>query len=288
MSITVEHDKRKREILEKSLDIFMEEGFEDTTFQKIAERCGITRTILYLYFKNKREIFNFSIKLFTDRIESSLKEIAANPSLSHGDRLAAIVERTIADCIANRRLLLVIHDYLGHVRTTGGNPDERVKRRTIRMKHLLAGILIDGQRAGEFGRFSIKASAELLYALIEAEIFRLTVLARDDGGSIPQGAKLMAEAFRAMAFVPHSSSAAAAAVASATVAATATASSAAASTAAASAAAASAPASAVAGAGGPLGSAATESPPASRSKEAAAARSREKGLRRGAATGRHA
>ncbi|HUX40471.1 MAG TPA: TetR/AcrR family transcriptional regulator [Rectinemataceae bacterium] len=203
MSITVEHDKRKREILEKSLDIFMEEGFEDTTFQKIAERCGITRTILYLYFKNKREIFNFSIKLFTDRIESSLKEIAANRSLSHGDRIAAVIERTIADCIENRRLLLVIHDYLGHVRTTGGNPDERVKRRTIRMKHLLAGILIDGQRSGEFGRFSIKAASELLYALIEAEIFRLTVLAREDAGSIPQGARLIADSFRAMALFSH-------------------------------------------------------------------------------------
>ena len=63
LSITIEHDKRKREILEKALDVFIDEGYEDTTFQKIAERCGITRTILYLYFKNKREIFTFSIKL---------------------------------------------------------------------------------------------------------------------------------------------------------------------------------------------------------------------------------
>lgn len=199
VSITVEHDKRKREILEKSLDVFMDEGFEDTTFQKIAERCGITRTILYLYFKNKREIFNFSIKLFTDRLESTLKEIAADTGLSRTDRLAAIIERTISDCIDNRRLLMVIHDYLGHVRTAGGNPDERVRRRTIRMKHLIAGILIDGQRAGEFGRFSIKAASELLYSLIEAEIFRLTVLGRQDAGSIPQAARLIAESFRAMA-----------------------------------------------------------------------------------------
>lgn len=199
MSITVEHDKRKREILEKALDVFMDEGFEDTTFQKIAERCGITRTILYLYFKNKREIFNFSIKLFTDRIEASLKEIAADPGLTHADRIAAIIERTVSDCRENRRLLLVIHDYLGHVRTAGGDPDERVKRRTIRMKHLISGILIAGQRSGEFGRFSIKAASELLYSLIEAEIFRLTVLARDDVGALPQAARLIADSFRAFA-----------------------------------------------------------------------------------------
>ena len=69
LSITIEHEKRKREILGKALDVFVDEGYEDTTFQKIAERCGITRTILYLYFKNKREIFTFSIKLFTEKLE---------------------------------------------------------------------------------------------------------------------------------------------------------------------------------------------------------------------------
>ena len=61
MAIVVEHDKRKQEILQKSLDVFIEEGYEDATFQKIADRCGITRTTLYIYFKNKHEIFLGSI-----------------------------------------------------------------------------------------------------------------------------------------------------------------------------------------------------------------------------------
>ena len=75
MAIIVEHDKRKHEILDKSLDIFMEEGYEDVTFQKIADRCGITRTTLYIYFKNKREIFLWSIKQLTEETEQSLQKI---------------------------------------------------------------------------------------------------------------------------------------------------------------------------------------------------------------------
>jgi len=196
VSITVEHEKRKREILEKALDVFVDEGFEDTTFQKIAERCGITRTILYLYFKNKREIFNFSIKLFTDRIEASLKTIAADPALPTSEKIGIIIARTLEECIAYRRLLLVIHDYLGHVRTAGGNPDERVRRRTIRMRHLIAGLLIGGQRSGEFGRFSVKVASELLYALIEAGMFRITVLGREEIGDLAEGARLIAESLR--------------------------------------------------------------------------------------------
>lgn len=197
MSIAVEHDKRKREILEKSLDVFVEEGYEDTTFQKIAERCGITRTILYLYFKNKREIFSFSIKLFTERLEASIKAIAADPALSQADKLASITSHALEQCAKNRRLLAVIIDYLGHIRASGGDADERVRRRTIRMRHIIAGVVIEGQRKGEFGAFSVKAVDELLYALIEATIFRLAVLDRQDVSGLEESARLFAHSLRA-------------------------------------------------------------------------------------------
>ena len=44
MAIIVEHEKRRKEILQKSLDVFIEEGYDDVTFQKIADRCGICRS----------------------------------------------------------------------------------------------------------------------------------------------------------------------------------------------------------------------------------------------------
>ena len=47
MAIVVEHEKRKHEILQKALDVFITEGYEDATYQKIADKCGITRTTLY-------------------------------------------------------------------------------------------------------------------------------------------------------------------------------------------------------------------------------------------------
>ena len=78
MAIVVEHDKRKHDILQKSLDVFIEEGYEDATFQKIADRCGITRTTLYIYFKNKHEIFLGSIKELLSALEVSLSAILAD------------------------------------------------------------------------------------------------------------------------------------------------------------------------------------------------------------------
>ena len=46
MGIVIDHEKRKKVILKKALDVIIDEGYEDATFQKIADRCGITRTTL--------------------------------------------------------------------------------------------------------------------------------------------------------------------------------------------------------------------------------------------------
>jgi AcrR family transcriptional regulator len=192
LSITIEHEKRKREILGKALDVFVAEGYEDTTFQKIAERCGITRTILYLYFKNKREIFTFSIKLFTEKLESEILVIGADSSRSQAEKLSAILEMVVGACAEHHRLLTVILDYLGHIRAAGGDPDDRVRRRTIRMRHILSGILIEGQRRGDFPPFSVKAAGDLVYAVIEAAIFRVAVLGRQDLSGLVEAAKLLA------------------------------------------------------------------------------------------------
>ena len=91
MAIVVEHDKRKQEILQKSLDVFIEEGYEDATFQKIADRCGITRTTLYIYFKNKHEIFLGSIKELLAELENALKKIMADSSLTAETTLRAVL-----------------------------------------------------------------------------------------------------------------------------------------------------------------------------------------------------
>ncbi|MDX9783370.1 MAG: TetR/AcrR family transcriptional regulator [Spirochaetia bacterium] len=192
MSVYVEHDKRREEILDKALDVFVEEGYKDTTFQKIAERCGITRTILYLYFSNKREIFSASIKRLMGRMENRVREIAGSEELASVDKLIAIGEMIVGECAAESRLLSVILDYLLKLKLAGGDPDERVRRRTIRMRHILALIIIEGKKRGEFSpRVSGKAMSELIYALIEAAVFRITVLGKKDVSNLQESLRLL-------------------------------------------------------------------------------------------------
>jgi len=177
MSIVVEHEKRRREILEKALDVFVEEGFEDVTFQKIADRCGITRTTLYIYFKNKRDIFNFSIKQLLGVLENDITEIKKENKHSHTEKLTRIMNVIIERLEENQRLLSVVLNYLIYIAKSDYDPAYRVRRRTVRMRHILSTLLIEGIKAGEFSAsINVKDADELLYSFLEAAVFRLVVL----------------------------------------------------------------------------------------------------------------
>ena len=197
MAIVVEHDKRKQEILQKSLDVFIEEGYEDATFQKIADRCGITRTTLYIYFKNKHEIFLGSIKELLSEVEITLKGIMADTSLSSEAALRRVLESLTDARESNKKLFSVLLNYLMQLKKSGVDTSERVRRRVIRVRHLLSTILIKGIQKGEFKEINVKDANETLYGLMESAIFRIAVLNQDDVADIKAALNTTVDLFKA-------------------------------------------------------------------------------------------
>jgi AcrR family transcriptional regulator len=176
MAAPVEHDKRKKKILEKALAVFVNEGFENATYQKIADKCGITRTILYLYFKNKKEIFNYSIKQLLLSVEENINSIRADNSLSCPEKITRVLFAVFKLVEQNRQLLSVVLDYLLHISRKDVSPQARVRRRTLKLQHVLLTIVIDGIKSGELKNTNIKKTKDYFYSFIESAIFQLAVL----------------------------------------------------------------------------------------------------------------
>ena len=176
MAIVVEHEKRKRDILEKAFTMFLEEGYEDITYQKIADRCGITRTTLYVYFKNKKDIFLWSIKQLTSDIEKELLSIIKNPELTASDCLKQILFKLFDIAENNQVFFKVLLNYLVQLEKSGADVNERVTRRVIRIQHLMNTVIIRGQKANQLKHFSVKDINDQLYMIIEDAMFRLGVL----------------------------------------------------------------------------------------------------------------
>ncbi len=86
----------------------------------------------------------------------------------------------IDTCEDNTKLFNVLLNYLLQVKKSGVDPDERVRRRVIRVRHLLSTIIINGMQSGEFKTLNVKNVNEMLYALIESAVFRIAVLDQKD------------------------------------------------------------------------------------------------------------
>ena len=64
--------------MEKSLELFAENGFEATSVQQITERCGISKGAFYLYFKSKDELINSLIDQFMTGIITELERAVSD------------------------------------------------------------------------------------------------------------------------------------------------------------------------------------------------------------------
>ena len=179
MAIIVEHEKRRKEILQKSLDVFVEEGYEDVTFQKIADRCGITRTTLYIYFHNRYDIFIESIKELLGSMELDIKKWL-NKDISQEEILRQVVEIIFTKIEQNKKLFVVLLSYFMQLKKTGVDIEERIQRRVLRLRHILSTIIIHGIKEGTFQHLIVKDMNDLLYGLIESAIFRLVILNQKD------------------------------------------------------------------------------------------------------------
>ena len=197
MAVTVEHDKRREKILEKSLVVFIDDGFEAATFQKIADKCGITRTILYLYFKNKREIFTYSIKQLLLSAEKNLNAIRDDITLKTIEKINNILLSIFDLLEKNRQLLSVVLDYLLHISKADGNPEERVRRRTVKLRHIFSSVIIKGVKDGEIKKINLKTAYDYLYSFVEAAIFQLVVLKRSNLDDLKNTAAFAAKQFEA-------------------------------------------------------------------------------------------
>jgi hypothetical protein len=122
--------------------------------------------------------------------EDDIVKVRADTGLNSVERITRVLLDIIDRLEKSRRLLSVVLDYLLYRSKSDTNPDYRVRRRTIRLRHILATMVIDGIRAGEILPVNIKTADDLLYGLIESAIYRLVVLKRESVGGLKEAVAL--------------------------------------------------------------------------------------------------
>ena len=121
----------------------------------------------------------------------------ADSSLSAEEALRKILATLTDACESNKKLFSVLLNYLMQLKKSGVDTSERVRRRVIRLRHLLSTILIKGIQNKEFKELNVKDINDTLYGLLESAIFRIAVLNKDDVADVRAALNTTVDLFKA-------------------------------------------------------------------------------------------
>ncbi len=156
-------EDRPEQIIKAALEVFGERGLANARLQDIAERAGVSKGTIYLYFPNKEELFREMIR---ETAVAALER--AEKAMTHGtptEQLLAFMKgywqfvRSPAFSTIYRLVLGELHQF----------PDLATfyaQDVSARRLNLIGGIIRRGIDAGEFREIDPLVAARMLSAVI--------------------------------------------------------------------------------------------------------------------------
>jgi len=100
-----EQERRRKEIFEASVHLFLDKGFNETTMNEIAQAADVGKSTLYDYFKSKDEILVTYFENEIQTINERAQEIVAQ-DLGVSEKLRKIMQMHLAYLMDNKKLYL--------------------------------------------------------------------------------------------------------------------------------------------------------------------------------------
>lgn len=185
MAKKVDHDERKREIAERAVRLFSKVGFDNVSLIMIAAATGVSRTVLYRYFCDKREILDAAILTITGRVTDRCRAILFQ-SGSVAQKLERACHATVEIMFENKEFLVAVFDFVVANVRSGADMNSAIVQFTSGTRNLLRVLVKHGIHTGELAKIlNVDRSVDTLYSLFESCAMRI-VLGTE---KTPEGAK---------------------------------------------------------------------------------------------------
>ncbi len=161
-------EERKDQIMNAAEDVFSHKGFSDARMDDIAEKTGLSKGTLYLYFKSKDDL----IIAILDRIfqrEFKAFETLDLTSLSATEAIWSFVETTTRDIKLMIRLLPITYEFMG-LAFRNKFVQKAFKAYFNRYMDILIPVIQHGIDSGEFHIADAKEVAIAMGAILEGTL----------------------------------------------------------------------------------------------------------------------
>ena len=105
----MEPSQRREQILKSAATLFGKKGYHATSISDIIKEAGIARGTFYLYFKNKRAIFDEILDMLVVQIKGCIRTVELSPGAPPVKaQIIANVTRVVRLLTTNRALLSIL------------------------------------------------------------------------------------------------------------------------------------------------------------------------------------
>lgn len=161
--------KTKQKILDAALQVFSSYGYAGANIRAIATAAGISIGGVYLYFRNKEQLYMDLIKSRIEAQDIKTKEIASSEG-SSVDALSLFVSLHLEYGIKNKELILI------NIREHGFSFGLEIKRKFFRSQiKLLVNIISKGVKDGEFRECNSEESARIIMATLRGLVLSMVI-----------------------------------------------------------------------------------------------------------------
>src|SRR5271157_124056 len=161
-------DERKAQILSAAESVFTKKGFDEARMDDIAEKTGLSKGTLYLYFKSKDDL----IIAILDRIfqrEFRQLENLKEAETSSSDAIWKLTDLVTKDIIDVLRLIPILYGFLA-LAFRNKYVQRALKEYENRYLNILIPIVQQGVDSGEFRQVNASEVAIAAFAIIEGTL----------------------------------------------------------------------------------------------------------------------
>ncbi|RKD32729.1 TetR/AcrR family transcriptional regulator [Thermohalobacter berrensis] len=170
----IDYDKKKEEIIKKAILIFIKKGYYNTKLSDIAKECGMGRTTLYQYFKNKEEIFHYVIKYTIKTIKKDLNLIIKDPKISSLQKIKKIIYQTITKYNEDSMLLILIDLWL-ILKRENNQIAQEIQEHALELRKVFKALLEEAENLNEIKPINKEMMSYVLYGLIESSLLQASI-----------------------------------------------------------------------------------------------------------------
>ncbi len=192
-------DERKAQIINAAEDVFTQKGFNEARMDDIADKTGLSKGTLYLYFKSKDDLI---IAILDRMFQREMKQMEGldQADLSAADAIWKMTEAVTNNILGFVRLVPIVYQFLA-LAFRNKYVQKALKKYINQYIDMITPIIEQGIKSGEFRKVDAREVAIAMSAIIEGTLL-LWVYDRDlvePEKHIRSGVKLLLEGVQARA-----------------------------------------------------------------------------------------